>query len=175
MRKIFFFVVILAGLSYESVAQVDEFPRSWVGNWKGELHWYKGNARAPQIINMELRIQPTDSADKYSWQIIYGSEAKDNRPYTLISKDTAKGHWAIDEHNGIILDQFRVANKFCGAFTVGNATIINNYWLENGKLHLEFYSMVAKPIATTGRGTDESPSVDSYKMNSYQKAVLTKQ
>jgi len=37
---------------------------------------------------------------------------------------------------------------------------------------VEFFSIGAKPIATTGHGTEESPAVDSYRVGSYQKAVL---
>lgn len=156
-----------------SQSQQTAFPAGWTGNWKGDLYWYKG--KEPQVTKMELRIHPADSANKYSWQIIYGSESKDNRPYTLIAKDTAKGHWAIDEHNGIILDQFYIAGKLCGAFTVGKSTIINNYWIENDKLVVEFYALAAKPLATTGNGTEESPAVDSYKVNAWQKAILARQ
>jgi hypothetical protein len=123
---------------------------------------------------MELRIQKGDSAGNYTWHIIYGSAAEDSRPYLLKAKDAAKGHWVIDELNGIVLDQFLVGNKFCGAFTVQNSTIVNNYWMENGKMMIEFYSLAAKPINTTGNGTDESPSVDSYRVGSYQKAVLNR-
>jgi hypothetical protein len=78
----------------------------------------------------------------------------------------------IDELNGIVLDQYWVGNKFCGAFTVMGNTIVNNYWMENDKLMIEFYSIEANPIATTGKGTEESPSVESYSIRSYQKAVL---
>jgi hypothetical protein len=155
--------------------QQKSFPQSWAGNWKGELCWYKAGAIEPKKVNMELRIQAIHSAgstDAYSWQIIYGSETEDNRPYKLVQKDSAGIHWAIDENNGIVLDQYWLANKFCGAFTVQNSTIINNYWMENDKLFVEFYSIGAKPVATTGKGTDESPTVDSYKIGSYQKAVL---
>jgi hypothetical protein len=161
--------------SLSALSQSGSFPKSWVGNWKGELLWYTGAAKEPKKINMELRIQPLDSPHKFSWQLIYGSATEDNRPYTLIAKDTAKGHWVIDENNGIVLDQFWIAGKFCGAFTVQTSTIINNYWLENGKLHVEFYSISAKPVATTGKGDKEIPFVDSYQMKSYQKAVLEKQ
>ena len=91
-----------------------------------------------------------------------------------MQRDSAGIHWVIDEMNGIVLDQYWVANKFCGAFTVQNSTIINNYWIENGKLIVEFYSLSAKPVTTTGHGTEESPSVDSYKIGSYQKAILSK-
>jgi len=121
---------------------------------------------------MELRIQPGDSTGNYTWHLIYGTAKEDSRPYLLKVKGIIKGHWVIDELNGIVLDQYWICNKLCGAFTVMGNTIVNNYWMENDKLMVEFYSMGAKPIATTGNGTEESPSVDSYNVGSYQKAVL---
>ena len=171
--RIFLFIMVNI-ISISAKSQSGSFPQSWTGNWKGELLWYKGTAKEPQKVMMELRIHPADS-NRFSWQIIYGSETVDNRPYTLIAKDTSKGHWLIDENNGIVLDQFWIANKFCGAFTVQNATIVNNYWIEKDKLFAEFYSLSAKPIATTGKGTEESPSADSYKIGTYQIATLSRQ
>ncbi len=165
-------LLLAAFISLSAISQSTSFPQSWVGNWKGELDWYRTGKAEPQKVNMELRIQPTGIPGTFTWQIIYGSATEDNRPYTLIAKDTTKTHWVIDENNGIVLDQYWVGNKFCGAFTVMDKTIVNNYWMENDKLMIEFYSIGAKPIATTGKGTEESPAVDSYQIGSYQKAVL---
>jgi hypothetical protein len=149
------------------------FPESYVGNWKGTLSWYKKGAKEPQTVNMELRVQPVkDSAGQYTWNLIYGSPSKDNRPYLLKPVDTAKGHWAIDELNGIVIDQFWIGNKFFGAFAVGGSTIVNNYWLEGDKLMAEFVSYPTKAFTVTGKGTEEIPLVDSYEIRSYQKAVL---
>jgi hypothetical protein len=167
--------VFVCCLLTQLVIAQSSFPKSWEGNWKGELQWFKTGTTAPQKINMELRIHPATSGSNYTWQIIYGTATEDNRPYTLTAKDSSGIHWAIDENNGIVLDQYWIAGKFCGAFTVMNNTIVNNYWIENDKLMIEFYSLSAKPIATTGKGTDESPSVDSYKIGSYQKAILMRQ
>jgi hypothetical protein len=47
--------------------------------------------------------------------------------------------------------------------------------MEKNKLIVEFYNVSAKPVATTGKGTEDSPKVDSYKVGSYQKAILTRQ
>ena len=148
------------------------FPTEWTGRWKGELHWWQGNSAEPKKVNMELVIEPTDSTDKYTWQIIYGKASEDNRPYILLAVDKEKGHWVIDEKNGIILDQYLIANRLSGSFTVQKSTIINNYWMENDSLVAEFYSMGASPVSTTGKGNDEIPLVHSYKINSYQRAVL---
>ena len=161
-------------ISWNSFAQLAGFPRNWEGDWKGELTWYQTGKSVPQKMNMELRIHPTDSSNTWTWQIIYGSEKEDTRPYTLKGNDSTGVHWLIDENNGIVLDQFFVGNKFCGAFTVMNATIVNNYWMEDGKMMIEFFSISAKPLTTTGKGTAENPKVDSYKIGSYQHAVLTR-
>lgn len=168
LAAVFFFV---PGLSH---SQDHAFPQTWVGHWKGELQWFKTGRAAPQQVPMELRIQPGDSAGTYTWQILYGKAGEDNRPYLLKPVDKAAGHWVIDERNGIVLDQFWVANRFCGAFTVQQNTIVNIYHIEDGRLVVEFYSLGAKPLNTTGEGTADSPHVDSYRIGSYQKAVLRK-
>ena len=173
MKLIVIIVAVLASVSV--AAQSKSFPKEWEGNWKGELQWYRTGKEEPQKINMELKIHPANSINTWTWQIIYGSESEDNRPYNLVKKDTSGIHWVIDEKDGIILDQYWVGNKFCGAFTVQNSTIINSYWMEKNKLIVEFYNVSAKPVATTGKGTEDSPKVDSYKVGSYQKAILTRQ
>ena len=165
-------ILLTTCISFLAMGQSTSFPQSWAGNWKGELEWYKTGKAERQKVNMELRIQPADSINTWSWQIIYGSVTEDNRPYKLILKDTSGVHWVIDENNGIMLDQYWLANKFCGAFTVMGNTIVNNYWIEDDKLMVEFYSFGAKPIVTTGKGTEDNPTVDSYRIGSYQKAVL---
>ena len=173
MKSIAMFSLLLS-ITFSAAAQQNSFPQSWVGHWKGELQWFKSGKAEPQTVKMELRIQPTDSAGTYTWQLIYGTISDDNRPYLLVPRDIPAGHWVIDERNGIVLDQFWIGDKLCGAFTVQNSTILNNYRMENGKLMVEFFSLAAKPLVTTGNGTEESPKVDSYRMSAYQKAVLTK-
>lgn len=175
MKLLTVFAVLLL-LQQPLFAQKEKFPAGWTGNWKGELHWYKTGNPQPQKVMMELRIQPVkDSAGQYTWQLIYGKETEDNRPYLLKAIDTTQGHWAIDEKNGIVLDQYWVGQKFCGAFTVQGNTIVNNYWLDKGKLMVEFYSYPVKPVATTGGTDKDTPPVDSYAIRSYQRAVLVKQ
>ena len=155
-------------------SQANEFPADWKGIWKGELHWYSGNEKVPKSIPMELHILPTDSANQYSWKLVYGTPTEDSRPYTLKLKDSASGHWLIDENNGIVLDVYLLGNKLTAAFSVQTSTIINNYWMEKDKLHVEFYSMAVKPVAITGKGTSDSPIVNSYQVKFYQKAILSR-
>lgn len=155
-----------------ALSSAGQFPQSWLGNWKGEMHWFKNGATEPQKVPMQLRIGEGDSSGTYQWQIQYGDAGADNRPYLLKAVNAAAGHWVIDERNGIILDQFWLGNRLCGAFTVQSSSILNSYWLEGEELHVEFYSLSAKPVRSSGEGTEESPKVDSYRAGSYQKAVL---
>jgi hypothetical protein len=123
---------------------------------------------------MQLRIQPTDSANQYSWQIIYGDDNKDNRPYILKSVDTAKGHWIIDENDGIVLESYVHGNCIHGAFTVQDNTIVDNYCVEGNTMQVEFFSIKLGDKKQSGKGIAETPFVDSYKISSYQTAVLIK-
>ncbi len=174
MKKLTVATLFLLFLAGSAASQSTDFPAGWVGNWKGELKWFRAGKPEPQKVSMELRIHPGDSSGHYTWGIIYGSASEDNRPYILMPKDSAAGHWVIDERNGILLDQFRVGNTFSGAFTVQNNTIVNSYRLDNDQLVVEFYSISAKPLSVTGNGTQDSPRVDSYRVGSYQKAVLSR-
>jgi hypothetical protein len=164
-------LVFFTALYIHTAAQQKKFPESWTGNWSGELQWFKTGVDVPQKVKMELRIQPADS-NKYTWHLIYGSQAADSRPYFLVPKDTAGIHWVVDENDGILLDQYWVDNKLCGAFTVVNSTIINKYWIEDETLVIEFLTIGAKPVATTGKGNEDAPFVDSYKVSGYQLARL---
>jgi hypothetical protein len=150
-----------------------EFPKSFIGNWKGEMTWYP-NGKTAQKVNVELHILPTDTIGQYTWQIIYGSKKEDNRPYILKAVDSIKGHWVVDELNGIVLDGYWLGNRFSGAFAVQGNTILDSYWIENGSLHFQFFSYPQQPEKTTGYQTAESPKVDVYRISSYQKAVLKK-
>ena len=172
MRKLF----LLTFVSINACAlHAQDFPVAFIGNWRGELLWYKAGVKEPQKVPMQIRIQPADTAGQYTWQIIYGANGADNRPYLLKPVDTAKGHWMIDERNGIRLDQYWVGNRFTSAFTVQLTTIVDSYWREGESLIAEFHSLSAKPVSTSGLGTEESPTVTSYAARGYQRAILYKE
>ena len=170
MRQLFtaFSIFICSCISAQT------FPSQFLGHWEGELLWYQGAKNQPQKNRMQLIVQPTDTANQYTWQIIYGEKGSDNRPYILKPVDTAKGHWVIDERIGIVLDQYWIGNRFCGAFTISSSTIQNCYWREKKKLIVEFIAFAAKPVSKTGLGTEDVPYVDSYQVRTYQRAVLKK-
>ena len=169
MMKYLLFAAVLMAAPMISFSQ-SVFPDQWQGNWGGELLWYSEAGREPKKVMMELRIQRRDTG--WTWQLIYGSPNEDNRPYRLFAVDTGKSHWAIDEQNGIVLDQFFLAGRLSGAFTVGNSTIFNSYEMRGDSMIVEFNSLQAKALNSSGKGTEDSPRVESYRVKGFQRAVL---
>ena len=166
---VLFFLLV----SFSSRAQKD-VPKQFAGHWRGEVEWHRQGRDTAQKFKMQLIIEPTDTANQYSWKIVYGEKGEDTRPYTLKAVDTARGHWLVDENNGILLDQYWIGNKFYSVFSLGATTIVNSYWREGEHLLVEFASYPTKPVRTSGAGTEELPTVESYSVRSYQKAILSR-
>lgn len=164
----------MAALLIVSTARAQNIPKEFIGHWEGELQWFQVGKKDPQKVKMQLIIQPADTAAQYTWQIIYGEKSEDNRPYLLKPVDTSKGHWVIDERNGILIDQYWIGNRFTSNFTVQSSTILNSYWMEGNELIAEFYSISSKPITTSGGTSEDIPTVNSYAAKAYQKAILKK-
>jgi len=167
-------MLILALAVFSSTAQdTAAFPRNFICTWKGKMQWMTAG-KAVVEYSAQLKIVPADTAGQYTWTISYGDEGKDNRPYLLKPVDTAMGHWVVDEGDGIILDSYVHGNSIHGAFTVEEATLVDNYKVEGDKLFVEFFTIILKDKHTSGKGTKDTPFVDSYKIANYHTGVLRK-
>jgi hypothetical protein len=146
---------------------------AFIGTWKGKLTWYV-SGKPRRSFDMQLRILPADTTLTYTWQISYGKLGKDERPYLLRAVDTAKGHWVIDERNGIVLDSYLHGNSFTGAFTIQGKTIVDHYEVTGNQMRVSFYSFAGDTKTTTGKGNDDVPLVDSYRVTGFQTGLLTR-
>jgi hypothetical protein len=175
MHRISLIVILILAFWADSHGQAKTaFPHGFTGHWKGKLNWVVTGQPTRQFT-MQLKIREmADTAGVYYWHISYGDSVKDERPYILRPGDQSKGHWVIDEANGIILDQYVFDNCLQGSFTVMNNTIINNYCLDKGKMNVEFFTIKLGDKKTSGMDSDESPLVDSYRMAGYQYGILEK-
>ncbi len=168
----FLSVIIVTGMA-QGKSPIHSFPKDFIGKWKGSLNWYPAGKQM-QTVNMQLIIQPEPGISQYSWQLIYGDSAKDNRPYHLTPVDTISGHWVVDENDGIMLDGYWIGNRFISMFSVQGSTITAIYWLEDRSLHLEMISTKTEAVRESGKGTSDVPAVQSFPVRSYQKAILYK-
>lgn len=172
----FFLCCILCSFLVSTQAQhatATSFPQAFVGHWKGQLNWQRGGA-AIQTFPMQLIIKAVSDSN-YTWQIIYGDQQQDNRPYILKPVKPAVGHWQVDEQNGIILDSYVFDHSFTGAFTVQGNTIVDKYTVRGDSMDVEFLSIQLDKKTRSGTGTEESPFVDSYRIGSLQWGTLIKQ
>lgn len=161
-RIIISFLAILLG----TTLYAQSFPDSYVGYWRGDLNIYKGD-KIVQTVKFGLDVFPADSG-RYDWIITYGDSAQDRRPYTLIPIDTAKGRWAIDENNGIVIDMYTTGNKITSLFSVEGSMIQISYWREGDELVMELFTYPEKENMQSGKGTEDSPTVKVWKFNGYQ-------
>jgi hypothetical protein len=51
---------------------------------------------------------------------------------------------------------------------------MNNYWVENDLMHVEFISFHTTPLTISGGNLPDLPEVKSFALKSYQKATLKK-
>lgn len=152
-----------------------EFPAAWSGEWEGELSIYRGPQKVDSLP-MELHILPIDTLDRYSWTIIYGEDkVKGRRSYSLMVIDAETGHYAIDEHNSIILDAYLNAGKFYSCFSIDKSMVVSITELVGDSLTYEFLSGNLDPVRVSGDTVhqgDTIPAVSSYAVPMRHLAIL---
>ena len=144
---------------------------------------------------MELTIGPGDGPDAHEWTIVYSGmgDIVDRRPYTLVVLDAANGHYAIDEHNGLVLEARLLGDTLTTWFAVdsgpGGMMLITERLLDPGspeeRLEFELFGGPRAPSSTSrqdwpppaeGEGLQVisgSPvSVDSWSVRTHQHGVL---
>ncbi|WP_372795612.1 hypothetical protein [Lutibacter sp.] len=169
-------LVVFFLLSLNVVAQ-ETFPKSWEGNYKGELQIF-GVDSIHMKLEMKLNIlQKSDSI--YQWKIIYNFKGKEDiRDYELLLVDKTKGIYKIDEKNTIIIDSYYKTEIFTSFFEVMDSFIISTYTKENKDIIFEIIASDGKTPTITGNSKfkdEDIPEVKSYLVNSRQKAILKKQ
>ena len=176
MKKISLLIWLMT--SFLNGYSQDNFPDSWVGNYKGKLEIYAVDSVALQL-KMELNIQKTSIDSLYNWTIIYDFKGqKDIRPYELKRVNTKKGIYQIDEKNSIVIDAFYRNKIFTSFFEVMDTFIIATYTkISDDAIVFEIISAKSKAISTTGSTTldeEDIPQVKTYPVDGRQRAILHK-
>lgn len=153
------------------------FPDDWLGYWVGQLNIYDENG-LKQSIPMSLDNSKTDSSGVYNWAIIYGADSiAGRRNYFLNTVDVTKGHYVVDEQNGIVLDAFLIDNELISVFEVMGNQLISSYKIEDDYLQFEILMFGSSEISITGDtiiNNKDIPIVKSYMPKVVQKARLSK-
>ena len=152
---------------------VSAFPGAWFGTWRGPMTTGVPGGEL-QALEMELVIAPTDDHARFTWTIVYIDGERHERPYTLVTVDAGAGKYAIDEHNGIILDAFLVGDGLYSQFAMGATSLTASYRLEGERLVVELVTTTGDRIAVTG-GENGVPEIKMAPVTAVQRAALTRQ
>lgn len=164
MKQLYTLLILLL-LSPSSRAQAGSFPRSWEGNWKGELS--STTSGSSSRVPLSLHIQPIDST-RWTWTLQYEAPGQEPRAYQLVKSPAG---WQIDEQNGIVLPLQPIGQRMASSFSVEDNWLLCYYWLENDALHMEIHAVLRKNT-TTGTPATQPPEVATHFVSTLQQATL---
>lgn len=149
------------------IAQV--FPEDFLGSYYGTLS-ISSDTREMQEIPMEFHLTATDTLNRFSYTLVYADQP---RNYYLIAIDKEKGHYQVDENNGIILDTRFSHNTLFSFFEVDDNFLSSRLAFRGDSLHFEIlFTPMSKKVET---GEDMEVKVYAYPITTIQTAVLIKQ
>ncbi|KAF7769923.1 hypothetical protein PCIT_a2848 [Pseudoalteromonas citrea] len=168
------FPILLSSIALSSgVAHASSTtPDGWAGLYKGECDLISPQRGAYLSFAMSLEIANQENGE-VSWVLTYGSAPSQSiRNYNLLTIDESKGHYAIDENNGIIIDQYLVDNEFVSMFEIGSSKIQTTYELNsNGTLDVSMDNFTFETIRDAQIGPY---TVSNYGVKVKQKCRLYK-
>lgn len=155
-------VVVVVLLLWTAIGHTAVFPESWEGTWVGKV-----TGVSPEI-EMQLVISPIDS-EHWHWRIRYGQESE--RPYQLQVVDRRRGHFLIDEQNGILIDHFFLDGHLTSSFTVNGKLVVFGYEMTPNGISIVAPSFeLSNSRVSTGAGAQ----VCAFALGSIQRAVLNR-
>ncbi|WNJ19369.1 hypothetical protein [Pontibacter sp. G13] len=170
-------LLALAILSFNglfSSTQAQQFPQSWQGIWSGTVHIWSPNHQVDSFP-MSLEITPTDSLWNFIVRYQRNPSQPDIRGYSLVILDDSLGHFAIDEHNDILLDAYRFDDCLMVGFGGMGSELLMRICKEGESLQYEITSGFSEPTRVSGDtilGTDTIPEIRSYELYNMMKARL---
>ena len=151
MKRTIQLILLLAGLLPLTALNAQDFPESWTGHWAGTVEIWNQNTLVDSLP-MSLTISPTDSS--CDWTLVYDRVYQgqiDQRNYSLITINDSTGHYAIDEHNDIILDSYLYGDCFYSSFYGRNTDLMMRICrVGPEELSYEITSAHSEPVRTSG-------------------------
>jgi hypothetical protein len=170
------FFISLSTLSAQDSLIINALDSAWLGTFEGELEIFSVKG-VTQEIEMKLIHESIPGENILRWAIQYGNGSDAIRDYSLQLADAESGHFLIDEHNSILIDQYLFGNKFLSWYEVAGSLILVSYTLVEDVIIFEVIAGSSDPVRTTGGelvDDEEIPEVHGYPITVYQKAMLKK-
>jgi hypothetical protein len=176
-------VAIIAALSLalapRAHAQPARFPDAWLGRWSGTLVTFGAPDSVRNRVPVTLRIAREDTGSALTWRTVFDADTvRGLRDYRLVVRDAARGLYATDERNGLLLDETYIAGALVSVFQVGGRVLESRYSLRGDTLTHDITWWSATPTATMrGEGANSEAGMEmrTFRVEGRQQAVMTRQ
>jgi len=174
MKKTLLLIAVLFFFNSFSQEKTLQFPDDYFGIYKGDLKIH--SVRGTKEIGMEFHFNKTDQTDKYQYMLVYIFDGKrQERKYTLLTKDAPKGQYLVDENNGILLDAQLFDNTLYFMFEVEGTIITTTERFYENEMDFEITATNKNKKVVSGQENTEVSEVISYPITTVQKARLVKE
>lgn len=160
MIRLYLCLLIIFQGSRATMAQ--SFPDQVTGTWTGVMHMYKdGQKRDSVTIRFTVRAS---SPNAWSWKTEYLSDKMPmTKDYTLKLVNEATKTYALDEGDGVVLNDYLFGNKLYSVFETHEVMLTSSYELRGDELIFE---------VTSGKKVAGSKDISNYSVQHLQRAVL---
>lgn len=157
-------------------AQSSTFPAAWEGRWEGTLVTTSPPDSVRNRIPIALRIAPEPGGQAWTWRTVFNNDTvRGVRPYRLLVRDAARGHYATDEGNGLVLEDTWVDGVLVSVFQVGDRTLESRYELRGDTLVHDIVWWSAEPttrVRGTGANAEGGAEVRTFRVAGRQRATF---
>jgi hypothetical protein len=159
-------------------AQSRTFPAAWAGQWSGTLSTIAPPDSVRNRIPITLEIAPEPTGSAYRWTTVFDADTvRGLRPYRLLVEDAAKGLFATDEGNGVLLDETYIGGVLTSVFRVQTRVLESRYTVRGDTLTHELTWWEAAPTRTVrgqGANAEGGAEITSYRVLGMQRSVMTR-
>lgn len=119
-----------------------DFVSQCEGVWTGTMNIYAQGEKVPNGPNVTFTVKTVIKDSSWTWRTDYDSKkyGRMSKDYTLKVKDASKGHYLLDEGDGISLDYQVSGSKMYAVFEVEGTVLSSTYELRKDQLIFEVYS-----------------------------------
>ncbi|HEX4936442.1 MAG TPA: hypothetical protein VFV33_24845 [Gemmatimonadaceae bacterium] len=171
-------VSALAVAARASAQGAPRFPEDWFGQWSGTLATYAPPDSVRNRIPLTLEIAREAGGSAVRWRTVFNADTvRGVRDYRLLVRDAARGRYATDEGNGIVLEETFIAGTLVSVFEVGGRVLESRYTLRGDTLTHDITWWSATPESTTrgeGANSEQGMAVRTFRVAGRQQAVLTR-
>ena len=165
-------------LAVSPASQDRPFPDGWVGEWHGTLTTVAPPDSVRNRIPLTLTIAREASGDAWSWRTVFNADTvRGLRNYRLLVRDAARGLYATDEGNGVVLEDTWVGGSLISVFQVGTQILESRYTMRGDTLTHDIVYWSSTPSTTvrgSGANAEGGVAITTHRILGRQRAVLTR-